>query len=129
MQFVCVLSLCRLFLLIYAYVGQLDQGEVEYLEMENEVEMSTSDEDYKPPQSVESSGKKRPRGRPPKKASSKASGSNEGRSKRTSKPEVTEKKTKVVSYICDFCGNKYPTQGRLTEHIKLHKGIKPHECE
>lgn len=45
------------------------------------------------------------------------------------KKEPKEKKPKESSYICDFCGNKYPSQGRLTEHIKLHKGIKPHECE
>lgn len=36
---------------------------------------------------------------------------------------------KHSSYICDVCGNIYPSQGRLTEHIKLHNGIKPHECE
>ncbi|KAH8278390.1 hypothetical protein KR018_001548, partial [Drosophila ironensis] len=33
------------------------------------------------------------------------------------------------SFICDVCGNIYPTQARLTEHMKFHLGIKPHECE
>lgn len=36
---------------------------------------------------------------------------------------------KEFKYICDVCGNMYPSQSRLTEHIKVHSGIKPHECE
>ncbi|XP_034132032.1 zinc finger protein OZF [Drosophila guanche] len=36
---------------------------------------------------------------------------------------------KLSSYICDVCGNIYPTQARLTEHMKFHSGVKPHECE
>ncbi|XP_022209916.2 zinc finger protein OZF [Drosophila obscura] len=36
---------------------------------------------------------------------------------------------KLSTYICDVCGNTYPTQARLTEHMKFHSGIKPHECE
>lgn len=118
--------------------------------MENEEELSTSDEEYKPPASVLSSiGKKRPRGRPAKKATAAkktqkrttkmiinteiditATESNNSVLKRIKRTTGTvPKKCKVIAYICDFCGNKYPTQGRLTEHIKLHKGIKPHECE
>lgn len=103
----------------------------------NEVEMTTSDEDYKPPQSLEIREKKRPRGRPPKRGTATTKGSTSGSENRSKRSTTTIKsegggvvrKSKVVSYICDFCGNKYPTQGRLTEHIKLHKGIKPHECE
>ncbi|KAH8256351.1 hypothetical protein KR032_002883 [Drosophila birchii] len=36
---------------------------------------------------------------------------------------------KHSTYICDVCGNIYPTQARLTEHMKFHSGVKPHECE
>ncbi|XP_017085133.2 zinc finger protein 347 [Drosophila eugracilis] len=36
---------------------------------------------------------------------------------------------KEFKYICDVCGNMYPSQSRLTEHIKAHSGVKPHECE
>ncbi|XP_033149929.1 zinc finger protein 26 [Drosophila busckii] len=36
---------------------------------------------------------------------------------------------KLSNYICDVCGNIYPSQARLTEHMKFHSGIKPHECE
>lgn len=36
---------------------------------------------------------------------------------------------KHSNYICDVCGNIYPSQARLTEHMKFHSGIKPHECE
>lgn len=108
---------------------QLDQGEVEYLDLENEVEIVTSDEDYKPPQSVAASVKKRPRGRPSKKSLLAGSNSFENKNSKRLKRSNKEGKGKVASFICDFCGNKYPTQGRLTEHIKLHKGIKPHECE
>lgn len=36
---------------------------------------------------------------------------------------------KEFKYICDICGNMYPSQSRLTEHIKVHSGVKPHECE
>ncbi|XP_002019673.2 zinc finger protein 3 [Drosophila persimilis] len=36
---------------------------------------------------------------------------------------------KLSTYICDVCGNIYPTQARLTEHMKFHSGVKPHECE
>ncbi|KAH8374922.1 hypothetical protein KR200_008694, partial [Drosophila serrata] len=36
---------------------------------------------------------------------------------------------KHCTYICDVCGNIYPTQARLTEHMKFHSGVKPHECE
>lgn len=36
---------------------------------------------------------------------------------------------KFCSFICDVCGNIYPTQARLTEHLKFHSGVKPHECE
>ena len=45
------------------------------------------------------------------------------------KKEPRIKQPKHSSYICDVCGNIYPSQGRLTEHIKLHNGVKPHECE
>ncbi|XP_016976320.1 LOW QUALITY PROTEIN: zinc finger protein 568 [Drosophila rhopaloa] len=38
-------------------------------------------------------------------------------------------RNKLSSYICDVCGNIYPTQARLTEHMKFHLGVKPHECE
>ncbi|XP_017113948.1 zinc finger and SCAN domain-containing protein 12 [Drosophila elegans] len=38
-------------------------------------------------------------------------------------------RNKLSSYICDVCGNIYPTQARLTEHMKFHSGVKPHECE
>ncbi|XP_017085034.1 zinc finger protein 287 [Drosophila eugracilis] len=49
--------------------------------------------------------------------------------------EVAKKKlgrkprNKLCTYICDVCGNIYPTQARLTEHMKFHSGVKPHECE
>ncbi|EDW16051.1 zinc finger protein 263 [Drosophila mojavensis] len=36
---------------------------------------------------------------------------------------------KHSNYICDVCGNIYPSQARLTEHMKFHSGVKPHECE
>ncbi|KAH8369404.1 hypothetical protein KR009_009780 [Drosophila setifemur] len=36
---------------------------------------------------------------------------------------------KPTNFICDVCGNIYPTQARLTEHMKFHSGVKPHECE
>ncbi|KAH8335576.1 hypothetical protein KR074_006122 [Drosophila pseudoananassae] len=36
---------------------------------------------------------------------------------------------KLCTFICDVCGNIYPTQARLTEHLKFHSGVKPHECE
>ncbi|XP_017060763.1 zinc finger protein 836 [Drosophila ficusphila] len=36
---------------------------------------------------------------------------------------------KEFKYICDVCGNMYPSQSRLTEHTKAHSGVKPHECE
>ncbi|XP_016923660.4 zinc finger protein 552 [Drosophila suzukii] len=38
-------------------------------------------------------------------------------------------RNKLTPYICDVCGNIYPTQARLTEHMKFHSGVKPHECE
>ncbi|KMZ02501.1 zinc finger protein 271 [Drosophila simulans] len=38
-------------------------------------------------------------------------------------------RNKLSAYICDVCGNTYPTQARLTEHMKFHSGVKPHECE
>lgn len=89
------------------------------------MEMSTSDEEYIPSQSAVPTVKKRPRGRPSKKKPADSSSEN----KNNKRLKRKEQNSKLISYICDFCGNKYPTQGRLTEHIKLHKGIKPHECE
>ncbi|XP_043652771.1 zinc finger protein 287 [Drosophila teissieri] len=55
--------------------------------------------------------------------------------KNTSEVEPVKKKlgrkprNKLSTYICDVCGNIYPTQARLTEHMKFHSGVKPHECE
>ncbi|EDW83338.1 uncharacterized protein Dwil_GK22796 [Drosophila willistoni] len=40
-----------------------------------------------------------------------------------------KQKEKLSNYICDVCANIYPTQARLTEHMKFHSGVKPHECE
>ncbi|KAH8420718.1 hypothetical protein KR222_003109 [Zaprionus bogoriensis] len=36
---------------------------------------------------------------------------------------------KHSNYICDVCGNIYPSPARLTNHMKFHSGVKPHECE
>lgn len=48
----------------------------------------------------------------------------------TFKKKVGRKpRNKLSTYICDVCGNIYPTQARLTEHMKFHSGVKPHECE
>lgn len=101
------------------------QDNAEYLELEEDLELPSSDteefirEETKPKSKIT-----------PKRAAVHASTSRKAAaSAKRVKREPKEKKPKDTSYICDFCGNKYPSQGRLTEHIKLHKGIKPHECE
>lgn len=105
------------------------QEDVEYLELEEDLELPSSDNE----EFIKSDDKKTTRRivvksvLPLASTSRHAAASQPGR-KRV-KREPREKKPKDTSYICDFCGNKYPSQGRLTEHIKLHKGIKPHECE
>uniref|UniRef100_W8CDV5 Zinc finger protein 596 n=1 Tax=Ceratitis capitata TaxID=7213 RepID=W8CDV5_CERCA len=104
----------------------------EYLEEVNE-EFQYSDEDYVPVKEAP----KRGRGRPPKNLKKNEASTSKSANGLVIKKEKTSpakrgpkpKKEKPTSYICDICGNIYPSQGRLTEHIKLHKGIKPHECE
>ncbi|XP_054747406.1 zinc finger protein 12-like [Anastrepha obliqua] len=109
----------------------------EYLEETEEFKYSDDDEEYTP---AKEEMPKRGRGRPPKnlrKNAASTSKQSENRQSAGIKKEKSSpvkrgpkpKKVKPTSYICDICGNIYPSQGRLTEHIKLHKGIKPHECE
>ncbi|XP_017482813.1 PREDICTED: myoneurin-like [Rhagoletis zephyria] len=109
---------------------------VEYLEEINEFQYDDDDEDYV---QIKEETPKRGRGRPPKNLSRpEASTSKQAAARQPvikkekcspAKRGPKPKKIKPTTYICDICGNIYPSQGRLTEHIKLHKGIKPHECE
>ncbi|XP_037944596.1 uncharacterized protein LOC119677360 [Teleopsis dalmanni] len=103
------------------------EGQIEYAG-------NTSDADYVPNEKV----KPEKRGRKPinrnDENSLKASTSRGVQKTKTTKSPKREPKRKYkskecIQYICDICGNIYPSQGRLTEHIKLHKGIKPHDCE
>ncbi|KAH8344043.1 hypothetical protein KR084_003600 [Drosophila pseudotakahashii] len=86
----------------------------------------SSDEDYVP------EGKPAPT----KPASRQRSSRKPAPVRRTSTEDEPAKKklgrkprNKLSTYICDVCGNIYPTQARLTEHMKFHSGVKPHECE
>nr|XP_014088685.1 zinc finger protein 12 isoform X3 [Bactrocera oleae]XP_036233180.1 zinc finger protein 12 isoform X3 [Bactrocera oleae]XP_036233181.1 zinc finger protein 12 isoform X3 [Bactrocera oleae] len=114
--------------------GSAISDGAEYLEDIN-YEFQYSDEEYVP---MKEEAPKRGRGRPPKNlkkgagATSKQTVNRDLVKKEKTSPAKRgpkPKKVKPTSYICDICGNIYPSQGRLTEHIKLHKGIKPHECE
>lgn len=101
------------------------QDNVEYLELEEDLELpSSGDEEF-----VKEVRKPKSRALPKRSAASTSRKATSAATVKRVKREPKEKKPKDTSYICDFCGNKYPSQGRLTEHIKLHKGIKPHECE
>lgn len=102
------------------------QDDVEYLELEEDLELPSSDNEEYIKKDFKQKSKvlvKRSAASTSRKAASSAPAA------KRAKRQPKEKKPKDTSYICDFCGNKYPSQGRLTEHIKLHKGIKPHECE
>uniref|UniRef100_A0A1I8PQZ6 Protein krueppel n=1 Tax=Stomoxys calcitrans TaxID=35570 RepID=A0A1I8PQZ6_STOCA len=102
-------------------VGSRD--DIEFLELEEDLELPSSDND-----DLASPGSQKPvRGRVVMKRTIVKPSTSQGAKRKRTGPR--QKKPKDISYICDFCGNKYPSQGRLTEHIKLHKGIKPHECE
>ncbi|XP_005181962.2 zinc finger protein 892 [Musca domestica] len=100
------------------------QDNIEYLELEEDLELPSSDNDEYVP--VEN--RKTQRSRVVMKRTIVKPSTSQPATKRK-RTGTREKKSKDTAYICDFCGNKYPSQGRLTEHIKLHKGIKPHECE
>ncbi|KNC26832.1 hypothetical protein FF38_12994 [Lucilia cuprina] len=103
------------------------QDNVEYLELEEDLELPSSDDDE---EYVKKENTKQKSKVLAKRSAAQASTSRKAApAAKRAKREPKEKKPKETSYICDFCGNKYPSQGRLTEHIKLHKGIKPHECE
>lgn len=101
------------------------QDNAEYLELEEDLELPSSDTEEFIREETKSKSKITPKRAAVQASTSRKAASAAKRVKR----EPKEKKSKDTSYICDFCGNKYPSQGRLTEHIKLHKGIKPHECE
>ncbi|KAM7360033.1 uncharacterized protein ACRADG_002904 [Cochliomyia hominivorax] len=102
------------------------QDNIEYLELEEDLELPSSDnEEFVKKETTKPKSKVLAKRSAPQASTSRKSAPAAKRAKR----EPKEKKPKESSYICDFCGNKYPSQGRLTEHIKLHKGIKPHECE
>uniref|UniRef100_A0A1B0C2Y1 Protein krueppel n=1 Tax=Glossina palpalis gambiensis TaxID=67801 RepID=A0A1B0C2Y1_9MUSC len=97
--------------------------DLEYLETEEDLELPSSDEEY-----IQMEAKKDDKSQATTKKNSSHASTSQTATKRV-KREPKEKRSKESQYICDFCGNKYQSQGRLTEHIKLHKGIKPHECE
>ncbi|XP_073837421.1 identity crisis [Musca autumnalis] len=108
------------------------QDHIEYLELEEDLELPSSDnDDYLPAENRKPARSRVVMKRTVVKPSTsqlaaKPTGHQSTKRKRNSGRGA---KSKDQAYICDFCGNKYPSQGRLTEHIKLHKGIKPHECE
>lgn len=128
-------DVCSNLTLLYDYVQPLifsllqslagSQEDVEFLELEEDLELPSSDnEEY----AQVGANRKPVRSRVVmKRTIVKPSTSQQAVKRKRTGPR--EKKPKDIAYICDFCGNKYPSQGRLTEHIKLHKGIKPHECE